>query len=72
MKSKGNEVIKIKSNATMVNDVTGAGDTVIAILSIMLTLGFDIINSSIIANYAAGVVIKKRGTEAISFNELVQ
>ena len=65
-------VKKIKSNATMVNDVTGAGDTVIAILSIMLTLGFDIINSSIIANYAAGLVIKKRGTEAISFNELVQ
>ncbi len=62
---------KIKSIATQVNDVTGAGDTVIAVFALMLSMRIDEFNSALISNYAAGLVIKKIGPEAISFEELI-
>ena len=51
-------------------DVTGAGDTVVAILALMLASGLSKKNAIIISNYAAGIVVGKNGTETISFNEL--
>ncbi len=51
-------------------DVTGAGDTVIAVLTLALACGFDVLKASIFANLAAGVVVQKLGTANVSPEEL--
>ncbi|MCM8759184.1 MAG: D-glycero-beta-D-manno-heptose-7-phosphate kinase [Candidatus Omnitrophica bacterium] len=51
-------------------DVTGAGDTVIAVLTLGLACGLDILKSAIFANLAAGVVVQKLGTANVSVDEL--
>ncbi|MBP9560392.1 MAG: bifunctional hydroxymethylpyrimidine kinase/phosphomethylpyrimidine kinase [Syntrophorhabdaceae bacterium] len=53
-----------------VTDVTGAGDTVCATLTLSLASGASYLTSSMIANYAAGVVVMKRGTATVSPEEL--
>ena len=66
-----NLVTKINANAKKVVDVTGAGDTVIATLSLMLTMGLSIEDSICISNYAAGLVIGKSGTARINYLDLI-
>ncbi len=51
-------------------DVTGAGDTVIAVLTLALASGFDLLKSAIFANIAASVVVQKLGTATVSPQEL--
>ncbi len=51
-------------------DVTGAGDTVIAVLTLALSCGFDLLKSAIFANIAAAVVVQKLGTANVSPQEL--
>jgi D-glycero-beta-D-manno-heptose-7-phosphate kinase len=53
-----------------VADVTGAGDTVCAALTLSLAGGADFYTASRIANYAAGVVVMKRGTATVNVQEL--
>jgi len=53
-----------------VTDVTGAGDTVCAALTLSLAGGADFYTASRIANYAAGVVVMKRGTATLTVEEL--
>ena len=60
------------SKAIQVFDVTGAGDTVISAITLGLTSGMSIDESVILANIAAGIVIGKRGTAAVSQEELLE
>ena len=53
-----------------VYDVTGAGDTVMATLAVMLDDGLDLVEAARIANYAAGIVIGKFGTSVVTQQEL--
>jgi bifunctional ADP-heptose synthase (sugar kinase/adenylyltransferase) len=53
-----------------VTDVTGAGDTVCAALTLSLAGGAGFYTASRIANYAAGVVVMKRGTATLTVEEL--
>ncbi len=55
-----------------VADVTGAGDTVIAAFSAALAAGANTEEAAQVANYAAGIVVMKRGTATVSANELLQ
>ncbi len=64
-------VTKVKANAKMVIDVTGAGDTVIAILALMLTLRLSVEDSIKISNHAAGLVIGKSGTACVKYSDLM-
>jgi len=52
----------IPTVAQKVFDVTGAGDTVIATLALARTSGASLIDASIIANHAAGIVVGEVGT----------
>ena len=61
--SDENTVHHIPTTAQSVFDVTGAGDTVIATLSLGLAAGYSLIESCIIANYAAGIVVGHVGAE---------
>jgi len=51
-------------------DVSGAGDTVIALLAAGVAAGFGWVRAAQIANAAAGVVVGKVGTHAINLDEL--
>ena len=53
-----------------VRDVSGAGDTVAAVLAVMLALGADFESAMRAANAAASVVVGKRGTATVSAAEL--
>ena len=62
--------IHIKTEAREVFDVTGAGDTVIATLAVMLAAGADLEAAVRIANRAAGVVVGKLGTAVATYEEI--
>ena len=64
------EPVTIKADAREVFDVTGAGDTVIATLAVMLASGLSVRDAMPIANRAAGIVVGKFGTAAVSYDEL--
>ncbi len=68
----GKAVVHIPTVAREVYDVTGAGDTVMGALSLALAAGADMHEAAVIANYAAGVVVGKRGTATVSRTELEQ
>jgi D-glycero-beta-D-manno-heptose-7-phosphate kinase len=60
----------IKAEAREISDVTGAGDTVIATLAVMLAAGAGVEAAVRIANRAAGIVVGKLGTATASHDEL--
>jgi D-beta-D-heptose 7-phosphate kinase/D-beta-D-heptose 1-phosphate adenosyltransferase len=62
---------RIPTAAREVFDVSGAGDTVIAALTLALVAGADIEMAAHFANAAAGVVVGKIGTATLSPDELV-
>jgi rfaE bifunctional protein kinase chain/domain len=51
-------------------DVTGAGDTVIATMTLALAAGGSFEEAARLANYAGGLVVMKRGTATVSADEL--
>ena len=51
-------------------DVSGAGDTVLAVLSVCVSNKVPVKKSLELANRAAGIVVGKIGTSTISLNEL--
>jgi rfaE bifunctional protein kinase chain/domain len=51
-------------------DVTGAGDTVIATMTLALAAGGTFLEAAHLANYAGGLVVMKRGTATITAGEL--
>ncbi|MGZ3709639.1 MAG: PfkB family carbohydrate kinase, partial [Bdellovibrionota bacterium] len=51
-------------------DVSGAGDTVIAVLSLALSAGASIDEAAVLGNLAAGVEVGKRGTATVSPQEI--
>lgn len=57
--------------AQEVYDVSGAGDTVIATLGLMLANDINIADAVQIANFAAGIVVAKLGTATVSKQELI-
>lgn len=62
--------VHIPTHSEEVFDVSGAGDTVVATLSLCIANGMDIKESMRIANIAAGVVVKKIGTATLTIDEL--
>jgi rfaE bifunctional protein kinase chain/domain len=59
-----------KAQAKEVYDVSGAGDTVIAVLSTLLAAGVDLHEAVRLANKAGGIVVGKFGTASVSAAEL--
>ena len=58
------------TKAREVYDVSGAGDTVIATLGVMLGAGASLAEAMRVANYAAGIVVGKLGTAVVHPHEL--
>ncbi|NJO41818.1 MAG: D-glycero-beta-D-manno-heptose-7-phosphate kinase [Cyanobacteria bacterium CRU_2_1] len=57
-------------NRTDVFDVTGAGDTVVAALTLGLTLGASFWEAAILGNLAASIVVRKFGTATTTIEEM--
>jgi len=68
---KGKKTVHIPAHAKQVYDVTGAGDTVIAVSSLALLAGASILEASQLANTAAGIVVGKLGTATLTPEELL-
>jgi rfaE bifunctional protein kinase chain/domain len=68
---KGTDVFHIPTVAREVYDVTGAGDTVIAALSLALAAGAPFREAAYLANVAAGVVVGEFGTVPVSKKQLL-
>ena len=68
----GRKPYKISTKAREVYDVSGAGDTVIAVLGLGIAAGLSLKESISLANTAAGIVVGKVGTATVSRKELLQ
>ena len=67
---RGDEVYHEAAQAREVFDVSGAGDTVIATLAVMLASGAAMNEAVHVANRAGGIVVGKLGTAVVSRSEL--
>ena len=61
----------ITAQTRQVFDVSGAGDTVTAVLGLAVASGASFVKAAAIANTAAGIVVSKVGTSTVSKNELL-
>jgi D-beta-D-heptose 7-phosphate kinase/D-beta-D-heptose 1-phosphate adenosyltransferase len=66
----GGAPVHVPAYPVRVRDVSGAGDTVVAVLSVMLAMDADFESAMRAANAAAAVVVGKRGTATASVAEL--
>jgi D-beta-D-heptose 7-phosphate kinase/D-beta-D-heptose 1-phosphate adenosyltransferase len=64
------EPVFLPARAREVFDVTGAGDTVIAVLAGALASGEDLRSAAALANLAAGLVVRKIGVASVTPSEL--
>ena len=65
------EALHIRTVATEVYDVTGAGDTAMAAMAVALASGAAIVQAARLANIAAGIVVGKYGTATASPDEIL-
>lgn len=66
---KKKRICHVPSRAVTIHDVTGAGDTVIAAMALMLAAGADLYTAANFANHAAGFVVSKEGTATVTIKE---
>ena len=62
--------ISVNAHAREVNDVTGAGDTVIATMGVMISTGLSVRDAMMIANLAGSISVGKFGASSVSYGEL--
>jgi rfaE bifunctional protein kinase chain/domain len=67
----GKEAVHIPVLTRQTFDVTGAGDTVVAVLAMALAAGFPLEEGAFAANIAAGIVVGKIGTVAVTSQQLI-
>ena len=65
-------IVTIPAQAREVFDVSGAGDTVIAVLASMIAAGVPMQEAVQTANRAGGIVVGKLGTASVSYAELFE
>jgi bifunctional ADP-heptose synthase (sugar kinase/adenylyltransferase) len=68
---KDAEPLHLAPSAHEVFDVSGAGDTAIALYTLALAAGSGAAQAARISNYASGVVVGKIGTATLSPEELI-
>lgn len=64
------KAVLIPTNASEVYDISGAGDTVIAVLAMSLAAGATLEEAAIMGNIAAGIVVAKFGTATTNSDEM--
>jgi bifunctional ADP-heptose synthase (sugar kinase/adenylyltransferase) len=67
---KNRKTFQVKGERREVSDVTGAGDTVIAALTVMLAAGESLESGVRTANRAGGIKVTKFGTAEVTLQEI--
>ncbi|MEK6820701.1 MAG: PfkB family carbohydrate kinase, partial [Nanoarchaeota archaeon] len=62
---EGDKIVNIPTFAIEVYDVTGAGDTVVAVSALSIASGVSLEEAAILANHAAGIVVSRIGTATV-------
>jgi len=70
MEAGGRHIHIPVANRSEVFDVTGAGDTAIAVLTLSLAVGASAVTAAHLANYAAGLVVRKMGNATTTVEEM--
>jgi D-beta-D-heptose 7-phosphate kinase / D-beta-D-heptose 1-phosphate adenosyltransferase len=65
-----NNIHRISSEARQVYDVSGAGDTIIAVLAALVACDYKVEDALGIANIAAGLAVAKVGTSVVTYHEI--
>lgn len=68
---RGGRYTHLPTVAREVYDVTGAGDTVVSVVALALAAGADFPAACLLANHAAGIVIREVGTATCSREQLL-
>jgi rfaE bifunctional protein kinase chain/domain len=68
--ARGSKIFHLPAFSHEVFDVTGAGDTVVAVLTLALVSGASLREAVALANAAASIVVEKIGTSQVSLEEL--
>ncbi len=68
--NKDGTAASFQTRAREVYDVSGAGDTVVAVLGLCLASGTGLEKACMLANYAAGIAVGKLGTSSVSLTEM--
>jgi D-beta-D-heptose 7-phosphate kinase/D-beta-D-heptose 1-phosphate adenosyltransferase len=67
---RGRKPFHIPTVSQEVFDVSGAGDTVIAIFTLAIAAGASPLEAALLSNHAAGIVVGKFGTATVAPEEL--
>jgi D-beta-D-heptose 7-phosphate kinase/D-beta-D-heptose 1-phosphate adenosyltransferase len=67
----GGDAVHLPTAKRQVFDVSGAGDTVVAVISLGLAVGAGVVDAAALANIAAGIVVGKRGTATVTAGEMI-
>lgn len=67
-----NKTINFPTQAKSVYDVSGAGDTVIGVIALGISVDLNISDCIKLANRAAGIVVGKSGTAVATINEMLE
>jgi D-beta-D-heptose 7-phosphate kinase/D-beta-D-heptose 1-phosphate adenosyltransferase len=68
--TKNDEFVRVPTVARSVYDVSGAGDTVTAVIAVALAAGADVVEAAVLANHAAGIEVGKAGVATVTPEEL--
>lgn len=68
----GGRFLRIPAVARSVYDVSGAGDTVVAVAAVALAAGADEVEAAILANHAAAIEVQKAGVATVSPREILE
>ena len=68
----GSAPVHLPAEAREVFDVSGAGDTALAVLSLALAAGSSLSDAAVLANIGAGIVVAKTGTAVLHGEELLR
>ncbi len=64
------DITNIPAMAKEVFDVTGAGDTVISVLTLAMSVGASVKEAAVLSNHAAGIVVGEVGTATLKASDL--
>jgi D-beta-D-heptose 7-phosphate kinase/D-beta-D-heptose 1-phosphate adenosyltransferase len=70
--AKDQAAVHLRTMARQVFDVSGAGDTAVAAMSLGIAVGASIVSAATLANLAAGIVVGKLGTAVVTVSELIE
>ncbi|MEO5510944.1 MAG: PfkB family carbohydrate kinase [Longimicrobiales bacterium] len=70
--TENGEHVRVPTVARSVYDVSGAGDTVVAVVALALAAGATVTEAAVLANHAAGIEVGKAGVTTVSSAELLE